>query len=274
MQEQGIRVLVETDDNYTLTIPHSKLWRRGMPLKDGKNLPSIELHRRVCSWADGITVTTEHLAKQYRKITDAPVYVIPNQVDPVDWPDPAEVEDQKDGKLWVGVAASASHLRDLKLVGRALEWAAAQPGVEVVLMGLFATGFKGRFPFRYFPWTNDLAAYRKLQGMLDVALCPVIENPWSACRSDLKILESAMSGAFPIVSDAIPFKDWRHTMVPFATDPRDFLDQTRWAVRNPDERLARLAELRAHVLTERTQAGNAWRWQEAIETPALERIAA
>jgi hypothetical protein len=264
MQEQGVRVLLETDDNYTLTIPHSKMWRRGMPVADGQNLPSIELHRRICQWVDGITVTTEHLAKQYRKITDAPLYVIPNQIDPTDWPDPAEMEEQKQGKTWVGVAASSSHLRDMQLVSRALKWASKQPDVEVVLMGLIPASFKGRFPFRFFPWTGDLSAYRKLQGMLDIGLAPIVENAWSVSRSDLKVLEYAMSGALPIVSDAIPFKDWKNTMVPLAADNRGFEEHVRWAIQNPDERYARLAELQAYVLKERTHTANRWRYEEAI----------
>lgn len=268
MQELGVRVLIETDDNYTVKIPYGKHWTRGMPARGAAVVPSIELHRRIAGWVDGVIVTTDHLARQYRKLTDAPVYVCPNQIEPADWDYRATpMPDWYDPNVtYVGVAGSASHLNDMNLVGQALEWAAKQRGVEVVLMGLRPRSWVGRFPFRYVPWTGDISAYRALQRVLDVGLAPVVETPWSACRSDLKAMEYALSGACPVLSDVTPYVGWHDGRgCRKARTARDFLRVTQELVNTPRLRHELAAEAREATLRDRTVAGNAWRWQEAVE---------
>jgi glycosyltransferase involved in cell wall biosynthesis len=210
MQERGIPCLVETDDNYLVRARYGRThWVRDEPRRGFENsAPSYEIHRKVVGWCDGVIVTTDHLAKQYRKVTDAPVFVCPNQVDPADWL-PGELPDWYDpNKTYVGLAASASHRGDLKLVERALEWAARARDVEVVLMGSAHMGYRWQFPHRYVPWATDLSVYRRLLRVLDVGLAPIVEDPWSACRSDLKVLEYSMAGAASVVSDATPYRNW------------------------------------------------------------------
>jgi glycosyltransferase involved in cell wall biosynthesis len=128
-----------------------------------------------------------------------------------------------------------------------------------------------RVPFRFIPWTTDLSAYRAA-GVLDVGLCPVVENPWSSSRSDLKILEYAMSGCASVVSDAIPYKDWVDgEFVVKARDARGFLRQTQLLVNDAAERVRLRDGCRDHVLAERTVEANAWRWREAITADAGRR---
>jgi hypothetical protein len=277
MQEQGITVLVETDDNYLTRLRIGKHWRRDMPPRGEENLrPSIEMHRRICGWADGVIVTTDALARAYRKVTDAPIFVCPNQIDPADWETGAPMPDWHDpNKTYVGMVGSASHLPDVKLVGRALEWAAKRPDVEVVVMGMNPQAFRGRFPFRYVPWTTDLPAHRALQRVLDVALCPIVANDWAACRSDLKPLELAMCDTAAVLSDVEPYKGWRDGEgCRKASTPADFLRVTQQLVNDRDGTRELAAEAKAYVLTERTHAKNSWRWAEAIEAPKRELIAA
>jgi hypothetical protein len=275
MQELGIRVLMETDDNYTVRIPYGKHWTRKMPDR-GDPVPSIELHRRIVKWVDGVIVTTEHLARQYRKLTAAPVHVCPNQVEPDDWRhEHVPMPDWYDADAtYVGVAGSASHSDDMKLVRQALEWASRQRGVEVVLMGLCPRSWVGKFPFRYVPWTGDISAYRALQRVLDIGLAPIVENPWSACRSDLKAMEYALSGACPVLSEATPYVGWEDGAgCRKAGTARDFLRLTQELVNTPRLRLELAAEARERTLRDRTVAANVWRWQEAIEGETEARAA-
>lgn len=277
MQEQGIRVLIETDDNYLTPLRIGKQWIKAMPTRRDLNLrPSNEMHRRIARWCDGVIVATEQLARQYRRVTDAPVFVCPNQIDPHDWETEAPMPDWHDpNKTYVGMVGSASHLPDVKLIGQALEWAAKQPGVEVVLMGLYPKQLVGRFPFRYVPWTTDLGAYRAIQRVFDIALCPVVGNIWANCRSDLKPLELAMSGAASVLSDAEPYRGWTDGQgCRKAATAKDFLRVTRELVNGPDATRDLAAEAKGHVLAERTHAANSWRWAEAAETPMRELIAA
>lgn len=262
LQEVGVKVLVETDDNYLTTIPYGKKWIQGMPAQsDLHPLPSIELHKRIVQKCiDGVIVSTDHLAKQYRKFTDKPVYVCPNQIEPSDWDEP-----EKTDKLVVGWSGSASHLSDMRLVGKALEWASKQPGVEVMIFGFLPKSFAGRFRFRHVPWTSDLGAYRKILGQIDIGLAPIIENPWSVARSDLKSLEYAMSGACPVLSEAIPYQGWTDgEFCRKAKTTHDFFHVVRDLVRNPELAKELAAAAKEHVLAERTAEKNIDRWREAI----------
>ncbi len=267
MQEYGIRVLVETDDNYLVRPPYGRTWITGMPSGDPSNAPSsVELHRRIVKWCDGVIVTSEHLGRQYRKATDAPVYVCPNQIDPADWKhEDTPLPDWYDPeKTYVAFAGSPSHYTDVKLAGRALEWASHQPGVEVLVIGFRPSGY--RFRYRHIPWTSDISAYRALQRVIDIGLAAVVENPWSVCKSDVKSLEYLMVGACPVLSEAVPYVKWRDGEgCRKARDAADFKRVVRELVANPDQRRDLAAEGREYVMRERLIHQNAWRWQEAID---------
>ena len=264
MQEQGIPVVVETDDNYLMRIPHGKAW--AFKSSDNPLLPSVERHRHIVKWVDGVITTTDHLANQYRKFTDAPVFVCPNQIEPNDWIrtfDFDELEWYDPNKTYVGWTASASHLADAKLVVEGLEWCSKQKNTEVVVFGVRPKDFK--FPYRSAPWTNDLALYRQVQSVIDIGVAPIVENPWSSCRSDLKALEYAMSDACPVLSSVIPYKDWTDGQgCRKASNAKDFTRVLRELVNNPGETKRLAADAKQYVLAERTMKQNAYRWQQAI----------
>jgi len=271
MQENGIPVMIETDDNYLTRIPYGGKW--AFKSSQSKVLPSIERHRQIAGWCDGVIVTTEHLAKQYRKVTEAPVFVCPNQIDPADWVTDAPMPDWYDAdKTYVGFAASASHLHDVKLVRQGLEWCSKQRGVEVVVFGVPPLAFKG-MKFRWVPWTSDISAYRALQRVIDIGVAPIVENPWSVCRSDLKALEYAMVGACPVLSDAIPYRGWTDGEgCRKATDARDFTRVLRELVNDPGERKRIADDAGRIVLADRTVSRNVHLWRDAIDE--VKRVAA
>lgn len=250
-QEQGIKVFVEVDDNYLSTAMVGASW--GKKHKDAEH--TLEAHRKIAEWADGILVSTEELAKKYRKVNEN-VHVCPNQVDPTDWPEPEE----SDGVLRIGWFGSHSHYADIGLVSRALEWAAGQPNVEVVTMGVDP---KWKFPRVHYPWTNDHSVVRKLIGTVDVGLAPVVPDPWSVCRSDLKALEYGMGGAFPLLSDLPPYEGYDGPCEKLAT-AKEFYHAVKHFVSNPDEARALGQETRKYVLEHRTIQGNVHPWKDAL----------
>jgi hypothetical protein len=250
-------VLLEVDDNYLAWAP--QMTNAGWTAKASGLGYSCETHRATVRLADGVIVTTELLAKQYRKFTDQ-VFVCPNQIDPDDWP---EVVKPDDGKFRVGWFASGSHREDGYLIDRAMHWAADQPDVEVVMIGTGASNGKPwyRFPFLHRPWSNDFGVYRKFLLDLDVGLCPVKPTPWAQCRSDLKALEYGMAQAYPVVSDVPPYET---VDVPHAKTPKDFLREVQHLVRNRDETRAKAAEWRDYVIRERTVQRNIHLWEAAV----------
>jgi glycosyltransferase involved in cell wall biosynthesis len=266
LQHKGHRVLVESDDNYFVVAPSMK--NTGWTKSDRRG-HSLEGHASILRWVDGCIVTTEYLAKQYRKHCPN-VYVCPNAIDPLDWP---VVPKRDDGILRIGWFASNSHMRDVKLVKRALGWAAAQPDVEVITMGMRA-GWAD-FPHTHIGWQN-LPSYREaMLHELDIGVAPVVPYAWSNGRSDVKALEKAFAGAALVLSDVDPYSLWTHEENCLkAKDAGDFYRQIRRLVENRDE-VKQLAKAgRDYVVAERTIHSQVHKWRDAIMDEYRREVAA
>jgi hypothetical protein len=258
LQAAGHRVLVETDDNYLAG--GAKRFRKwaNWGVGIGESAHTVQGHKWIVAHADGVIVTTEYLASQYRKLNPN-VYVCPNQVDPDDWPELAKPDD---GILRIGWFASASHAGDEQLIRRAMEWASRQKDVEVVTLG-----YRPRWDFRFraLPWATDLSSYRRAIQYLDIGVAPVIPTPFTRGRSDLKWLEMSMGGAASVVSDTDPYSTVPDGLAVRAEDAAGFYKAVRRLVQNRDEVKQLAAAAREHVLKERTITANLWRWRQAIE---------
>lgn len=262
-QEAGLRVLMEVDDNYLIAAPPVPTqgkgdWQFKLDKASGSDKHSHEAHEILARMVDGVVVTTENLAAAYRRV-NTNVHVCRNSVDPDDWEQP---EKPNDGMFRVGYAASHSHWFDANDVQRALHWAAEQPGVEVVMLGL-DPGWS--FPYKHLPWTRDLAEYRRSLQVLDVGLCPLREGPWADSKSDIKLMEYGMSGAASIVADRPPYQDWVDSPEALtARTPKEFLKAVRWCVQNQDgvREIARACKTR--ILRDRTIQDEIGKWQVAV----------
>lgn len=271
LQERGVPVLVEADDDYLgFSSVHARAgWARAV---DGGSPHSTERHGVIVASADAVIVATEELARLYGRV-NGNVFVCPNSIEPSDWP---HVGEPDDGVVRIGWLASASHADDRELVEPALEWASEQPGVEVVAMGV-GRDSDGRpwwsFPHRYVAFDDDIDRYWHQMGRLDIGLAPVVPNEWSVYRSDLKALEYAMAGACPVLSEAPPYAGWHDEDGCLkAQSSDDFLRAVKRLVATPDDARALAREARARVLAERTITASLWRWEEALAT-AAERAA-
>ena len=266
MQENGTRVLVEVDDDYLTLYPGAGRnwhWREkiipGKPGAKAVDHNTIEGHRRLCETADGVIVSTPHLASRYRHVNPN-VFVCPNSVDPDDWPAP---EKPDDGVFRVGWAGSASHVHDWEPVRRALSWCSRQPGVEVVFIGQVPDmGVRGR----RVPWTDSLHDYRVSLAQLNVGVCPLVDTEWARGKSDVKALEYAMAAVLPAVSRVEAYKPWWQDDRPClsAATSKEFEQQLRWAVRHRDEVRKVADEARQYVLNHRTIDGSVGLWREAV----------
>lgn len=259
MKEQGFRVLLEVDDNYLTPAPFQPDWQvdfaRGGPSEHGDR-SSNAAHRRIAEWVDGVIVSTPYLAERYENVNEN-VFVCPNSVDPDDWPEPLE----RDETFRIGWAASHSHHVDESLARRAMEWAVRQKGVEVYLIG-YQPAWNG--PFKRIGWTDSLDEYREqLTGLrLDVGICPLKPGAWADGKSDVKALEYAMAGAFPVCSNVEPYRAWKGPVL-WAQKPADFERALRWCVLNPDDVREGAKQARDYVLAERTIQKSIHLWEEA-----------
>lgn len=229
MQDLGVKVLVEVDDNYLMPAP-SLPGARGpgsdwsLTLDRMTDLHSVQAHKRIVPWVDGVIVSTDELAERYSRLNPE-VFVCPNAADPDDWP-LAEIEPER----WrrIGYAASDSHMYDAALIDRALDWAWRQKGVKLVKLGLGSLAW--RYPHEQVPWADSHEDYRRNLRQLHVGLCPLKRGPWADCKSDVKAVEYTLSGVLPLVQDAPPYAAWRG-VVPTAKGPKQWQRIVRWAVK-------------------------------------------
>jgi hypothetical protein len=255
LQHKGHRVLLESDDNYNTVSPAMN--RSGWTKRKGDGPHSIEGQQSILKTVDGVIVTTEFLANQYRK-HNPNVYVCPNSIDPLDWP---ELTKPDDGILRIGWFASGSHGADAKLIHRAMEWASRQKDVQVWTMGMDP---HWKFERGYFPW-SDLPLYRKRMAVLDIGVAPITPTAWSLCRSDVKAIEKAYCGAAVVLSDVAPyslFTDGENCLK--AADAAGFYKRIKHLVANRDE-VKQLAEAgREYVLRERLITQQIHTWRDAL----------
>jgi len=259
-QEQGVKVLMELDDNYLRPPPPLPGVRRDWGSKldrTPEDRYSFQAHAKIVRWVDGVVVATEELATRYERATKAPIYHCPNSADLEDWPEIVE----RDGPRAIGFAGSASHRYDLALVERALDWAWRQ---EVELWKIGAATVEWSFPHRTMPWTDDLAEYRRNLQVLDVGLCPLRRGEWEDCKSDIKAIEYVLSGAVPIVQKAPPYRDW-FEIVPACETKKEWLKAVKWACQAPAEELQEVWE-RAHafLLERKLIPQHIGKWRAAV----------
>jgi hypothetical protein len=259
-QEQGIRVLLEVDDNYLVEAPFMQDWQTdfavGGDIEDGDK-SSLAAHKQIAGWVDGIICSTENLARAYRKVNPN-VWVCRNSIDPDDWPTPPG----RTNTLRIGWAASHSHHVDAPLVRRAMEWAVQQPGVEVFLLG-YQPEWRG--PFKRIGWTDTLEDYRDtLAGLaLDIGVCPLKPTLWANGKSDVKALEYAVCGALPICSRVEPYYDWTGPAM-WCHSANDWQRTLRWAVMHPEIVREQADRAREYVLANRTIEQSIGAWREAV----------
>lgn len=259
MRADGVRTLVEVDDNYLIN-PGSAILRRSQwAMNIGDLTNSRQGHRWIVPQADGVLVTNPRLADAYGKLNPN-VYICPNTVDPDDWPEPEKLDD---GIFRIAWLASRSHDVDIPLITRAFEWASRQPDVEVYVAGGFKPGWK--FRHHLLPWVDDLEDYRRCFQLFDVGVAPIRELPFAIYRSDVKALEYAMGLACPVLSDAPPYAEWHDRPCLMARDAKGFLHAIQHLVRNREEARQLAAEAREYTLRERTIQTQIEAWREAID---------
>ena len=258
MQEHGIRVLLEADDNYLIPSPTlGPDWQIDFD-RSGNDKHSLAAHARIAEWADGIIVSTRPLQAVYSQLNKN-VYLCPNQTDPEDWSEP---EKPDDGVLRIGWGASHSHIVDVPLVRRALVKAAEHPATQVLVYGLADIV---RFPgaVKRVGWTDKLGDYRRSLQQLDVGICPLVENLWSICKSAIKAYEYALAGALPIVQDSVVYEPYQGPTIRCKT-AKDWERALRWCSLNQDEVRRLGQEAREYVVAKHNIRDHIGTWREAV----------
>ncbi|WP_426662766.1 glycosyltransferase [Rhodanobacter aciditrophus] len=183
-------------DDYLPNLPLKSVHRDGVPRDVLKSL------RKAVALTDRFVVSTAPLAEQFANLHDD-IRVVPNCL-PVDWWGQLASQRRKGVKPRVGWAGGSSHRGDLELIADVVRELADE--VEWVFFGMCPE--KLRSCVHEFhdgvPIANYPAALAALD--LDLALAPLEDNLFNACKSNLRLLEYGACG-FPVIcSDIVCYR--------------------------------------------------------------------
>lgn len=265
----GIRTVAEIDDNYLGNPRHNVSLRA-----DGWNAVSMEDHVKAQASNDAVIFSTAWLRDFYVKRMRGyfkkwripvkqmpPLYVCRNHVDFDVFPPPKEPTDNT--RLRIGYMGSDSHVWDIKLAYPALKWA-HDNGHQVVIIG-HDPKWRTKMDYEYIPWIEP-KDFRRALLPLDIGVCPLVVNHHTMGKSDIKVLEYAMSGAASVAQNCVVYnRTLTHEQHCLLAGSRD---EMGWAVM----RLCRDAKLRrelvlntqAYIREERDIAKNVGEWREAV----------
>ena len=199
---QGSKIIMDIDDAI-------KVREDNPMLKDHIVEDANFVFTRTAKFVDAITVTTEYLAENIRKITDKPVIVAPNSYDP----SYHLVKNTKHlGQPRIIWAGSITHSADLQMIAPVVKRIKERFGVKFVTIG--DTRVKEW-------WGSDtevrpsvgIAYYMQTLASLsgDIGICPLVDDEFNRNKSQIKAIEYGLLGlpvvASPTVYNGIPTID-------------------------------------------------------------------
>lgn len=241
-------------DDYLPNLPLKNAHREQMP-KD-----ILKTVRRGLGMVDRFVVSTPALAEAFAGL-HSDIRVAENRLPPHWWEHlPARAERQG-GKPRIGWAGGASHTGDLELIAEVVKELAGE--VEWVFMGMYPFAlrqhihhFQPGVPIDHYP-----AALAALD--LDLALAPVEQNLFNACKSNLRLLEYGACG-YPVIASDVRCYQGKLPVTLVKNRYRDWIGAIREHLADPDSARAKGAALREVVRRDWMLSGsNLDHWREA-----------
>jgi glycosyltransferase involved in cell wall biosynthesis len=259
LQDHGVKVVVDIDDDFAALHPKNISWRHVHP----KASPKRNHHHlmQACAAADWVTCTTPALAARYGK--HGRVTVVPNYV-------PArylEVERQPHDGLVVGWTGTVqTHPTDLQVTGGAVARACRAEGAGI---GVVGTGIGvgrnldfSRDDVHGTGWL-DLDDYPAAMAAFDVGIVPLDDIAFNQAKSALKLAEFTALGVPTVASptaDNVRLAKLGAGVL--AARPREWERELRRLLSDDDHRQAVAARGR-QAMAGQTIEGNCGRWLDA-----------
>jgi len=267
MQKRGAKLIYEIDDNL-FNVPK---WNPSSKILGAKKVQ--DGIKNFVSRVDAMFVTTEALKDAYKDYCEH-IYVLPNSIDydlVYDYPKNTD----KPVVCWQG---SATHQRDLSIAQHGIEQLAKDEDLMVKIWCGFKEQSKARYDDRKPIFDVNGAeilplvpfeGFFQMFGQLDVhiGLAPLAANPFNKCKSNLKFLEYTAYGAVTVASSFGPYGDTiedGETGI-LVSDNRDWYDQVRMLVDDPDNYQRILTNAQALVKEKFNIRNTFVYWQDAID---------
>jgi glycosyltransferase involved in cell wall biosynthesis len=204
-QKHGKKVILDIDDNYLDVPPSNKQYEKFKPQKRDRAFLGT-----ILSFADAITCSTyplkeriwEHINFMYK--IDKPIYVIPNMNDVDFWKTKVKAKKDKN-KIIIGYSGSNSHFDDLMMVMPTISKLMTKydnlhfqllGSIEKSLITTYFAGFSKDALDRIDigPAESIFNDYPKWLGQQpwDIGIAPLVDTPFTRCKSHIKIMEYAM----------------------------------------------------------------------------------
>ena len=205
----------------------------------------LHLFRQLMANADSVQVTTEALATRVAPFAKE-VVVFANQLAQLPPPRPAA---NSTAPVVIGWGGSIGHRQDIAHIAPMLcAWLQRHPKARLEVMGepavagFFSTASPAQFTLRA---PGALATYLAWLQTIDIGLAPLLPTDYNRCRSDVKFLEYAASGAVPVLQALDPYLAVRH-------------GNTGFIFHTPDELASLLDRLAADAALRQQVASNAY----------------
>ncbi len=192
----GAKLVMDIDDNIW-QVPIGNIARQ---VKGWDTYVAINTGLIGC--VDWVTVSTEPLKQALKNLNDH-IVVLPNLIDPKEW----KFKRKKHDKIRIGWVWSPTHIPDIPVVAEALEniYEKYKDKIEIVIFGRETNLFK-------FPTVNikgvPFDEYPKVltEAGIDISICPLADNDFNKCKSNIKWLESTLAGACVVASKVYPYE--------------------------------------------------------------------
>ena len=191
---------------------------------------------------DRATTTTPNMAEWLRSIGGKDVRVMPTGISAGRI---KEREPRANGKLRIGFAGGLSHGGDLEIIRPAM--AEIGDAVDWVFFGTQPDDPPCRIEYHDgVPVTAYMDVMAKLD--VDLYLAPLEDNRFNRCKSNLRLIEAAATGACVVAQDLDPYRIDNPPVFAHATTPEEWTAAIRRFVESkPAERRASADRMRAWV---------------------------
>lgn len=266
LQAQGVRVVVEIDDDFTSISPRNVSWAAVHPSRSPRR--NSAWLRRACDAADLVVVSTPALARVYGR--HGRVRVVPNCV-PERY---LGIEAEPHEGVWIGWSGSVeTHPDDLQVTGGGVARALRGTDARFAVVGT-GVGVRRRLGLPAEPAATGwvpIESYPHALADLDVGLVPLELTAFNEAKSALKLMEFSATGVAAIVSPTAENVRMAADLGVIVADrPKAWEGALKRLVADHDWRAERAAVAR-EAMCRHTIEGNAERWWDAwsavINTP-------
>ena len=190
------------------------MWRDGHSgLNIEENLRKHKATKMIASIADLVTVTTDELAKKFRKHRPTgPLAVLPNFVDFDRW---LPMKKNETDEIRIGWQGGSAHFADLHMImDDLIKISEKYPKVKFCFMGIQYDSLmeKMKDKIEWFAWHGDVATYPLVvrDMKLDIGLCPLVDDSFNRGKSNLKWVEYSAMGIPSVVSPTVYQNEIKH----------------------------------------------------------------